>query len=256
MKKYMILFAMVFFIVFGLQTAAYSFGPGVSKNHIRPTAGKEETLIIEQNNGVFIGPDNQEIFLTFDCGYENGYTNQILDALKNTNTKAVFFITAHYLNSATEIVQRMIDEGHLIGNHTSSHRDFTASTEEQILEDVVSLEKAFESKMGIPMSKYVRPPRGEFTETSQKLLAKHGYKSVFWSLAYVDWHKDAYNGNQYSYHHVLNRIHNGAIILMHTVSKDNAVDLESIIVDLKADGYIFTSIEQLFKPMLLNQMNL
>ena len=105
--------------------------------------------------------------------------------------------------------------------------------------------------MGAKMSKYVRPSRGEFSEDSQILLAKNGYYSVFWSLAFVDWNKDTYNGNHYSYNKVMDRIHNGAIILMHTVGKDNAVDLEDIIVDLQKEGYVFKTMEHLFKPRLL-----
>ncbi|MDE7095599.1 MAG: polysaccharide deacetylase family protein, partial [Anaeroplasmataceae bacterium] len=176
-------------------------------------------------------------------GYENGHTKQILEALRNTDTKAIFFITGHYLNSATDLVMEMIEDGHIIGNHTYSHKDFTKSSNEEILKDIRKLENAFQEKTGHQMSKYVRPPRGEFDERSLKLLKDNGYASVFWSLAYVDWHQDTFHGNQYSYKQVMKRIHNGAILLMHTVSKDNAVDLEDIIKKLKNDGYVFKSID-------------
>lgn len=248
MKKW-ILAVFLFLGLIGFKSYAYGFGPGISKNHARPSLGSKEQKIIEENNGVYIGPDRKEVYLTFDCGYENGYTNQILDALKETDTKAIFFITGHYLNSAGDLVQRMMDEGHLIGNHTTSHRDFTQSTEAQILEDITSLEKKFTERFGKSMSKYVRPPRGEFSEQSQQLLAANGYRSVFWSLAYVDWYQNTYNGNRYSYHTVMKRIHNGAVILMHTVSKDNAVDLKDIIVDLKKEGYVFKSVDDLYQPV-------
>lgn len=252
MKKLSFIGVLVLFLFLGIQSDAYGFGPGTSKNHERPSITAAQSRIIEQNNGVYIGPDSNEIYLTFDCGYENGYTGQILDALKATDTKAIFFITGHYLTSAKDLVQRMIDEGHIIGNHTNKHKDFSATSNESILEDVTSLEKSFKDTFGFEMSKYVRPPRGEFTEASQKLLSENGYKSIFWSLAYVDWHKDSFNGNQYSYQMVMKRIHPGAIILMHTVSKDNAVDLEHIIVDLKTQGYIFETLDHLFQPTLLN----
>ena len=175
----------------------------------------------------------------------------ILKTLKKTNTKAIFFITEHYLNTASDIVLEMINDGHIIGNHTSSHKDFTKSSSDEILNDIKSLEKRFKEVTKVEMSNYVRPPRGEFNEMSQTLLASNGYISVFWSLAYVDWDKNVYYGNHYSYNKVMERIHNGAIILMHTVSKDNMMDLEDIIINLKEQGYIFETMEYLFKPRLL-----
>ncbi len=243
MKKIILFLILSIFITFNLKTNAYGFGL-VNKKGMRPNIGKYEN-ILKNNNAIYIGDDKKELYLTFDCGYENGYTNQILDALKKTNTKAIFFITGHYLNSASDIVLRMINEGHIIGNHTYSHKDFTKSSNEEILKDINRLEILFKEKTDKEMSKYVRPPRGEFDERSLKLLNKNGYISVFWSLAYVDWNKDIFNNNDYSYRQVMKKIHNGAIILMHTVSKDNAVDLTKIILKLKNDGYIFKSLDSM-----------
>ncbi len=241
MKKYLLLIMLSLFTLFCIKSSAYGFGL-INEGNSRPNAGKYSE-IINNNGGVYIASDTNEIYLTFDCGYENGYTKKILDTLRKTDTKAIFFITGHYLNSATDLVKQMVEDGHIIGNHTYSHKDFTKSTNEYILADIKKLEDSFEEKIGISMSKYVRPPRGEFDERSLSLLKENGYKSVFWSLAYVDWHKDIYNGNDYSYKQVMKKIHNGAIILMHTVSKDNALDLEKIIVTLKNDGYVFKSIK-------------
>lgn len=243
MKKILIFFVLCFFIGLGIKADAYGFGL-INHPNERPNAGKYGS-IIEQNNGFYIGPDSKEVYLTFDCGYENGYTKQILEALRKTDTKAIFFITGHYLESATDLVKEMVADGHIIGNHTYAHKDFTKSSNEQILSDIQRLEKAYQEVMGKPLSRYVRPPRGEFDERSMKLLKDNGYVGVFWSLAYVDWHKDAFHSNQYSYKAVMKRIHPGAIILMHTVSKDNAVDLEQIILDLKKEGYVFKSIENM-----------
>ncbi|MDE5715324.1 MAG: polysaccharide deacetylase family protein [Anaeroplasmataceae bacterium] len=240
MKKYLFVLLLSIFLCLGIKSSAYGFGL-INKEGVRPEAGKYKT-IIEENDGVYIGSDTKEIYLTFDCGYENGHTQAILDALKKTDTKAIFFITGHYLTSATDLVKQMVEDGHLIGNHTYHHKDFPACSNEYILSDIQKLENQFKELIGSEMSKYVRPPRGEFDERSLKCLKDNGYKSVFWSLAYVDWHKDKFNGNQYSYQQVMKRIHNGAIILMHTVSKDNAVDLEQIIIQLKNDGYVFKSI--------------
>ncbi len=251
MKRAIFFFICVFFLILGIPSLAYGFGPGVSKNHQRPQLDAKLAKIIEENQGVYLGEDTKDIYLTFDCGYENGYTSQILDVLKETDTKAVFFITGHYLSSAPSLVQRMIDEGHIIGNHTYHHRDFTASTDEEILQDLRQLEVAFEEKFAKKMSAFVRPPRGEFSEKSQKLLASEGYRSVFWSLAYVDWNKDTFYGNHYSYQKVIQRIHNGAVILMHTVSKDNATDLKDIITELKSQGYQMKTMDDLFRTRLL-----
>ena len=250
MRKIILILLIFFTLFYVFNCYAYSFGSGSSKNHNRPIIDSKQKKIIEENKGLYIGPDTNDIYLTFDCGYENGYTLNILDTLLKTNTKAIFFITEHYLTSSTDIVKRMVSDGHIIGNHTSSHKDFTKSNNEEILKDIKRLEKKFKDLIGTDMSNYVRPPRGEFSLDSQRLLASNGYVSVFWSLAYVDWDKNPYNGNKYSYNKVMDRIHNGAIILMHTVSKDNMVDLENIIIDLKKKGYVFQTMEYLFKPRL------
>lgn len=242
MKKIIFSLLLTFTMLIGINTYAKGFGVGKNQKGQRPNI---EDKIITDNNGFYFGDDNKNIYLTFDCGYENGYTEGILKTLRETNTKAVFFITGHYLKSSKQLVKQMIADGHIIGNHTYSHKDFTKSTNEEILADVKKLEDEFYKDMGVEMSKFVRPPRGEYSEESQKTLANNGYRSVFWSLAYVDWNKDAYNGNHYSYNKVMNKIHNGAIILMHTVSKDNMLDLEDIIIDLKEQGYVFSNIDEI-----------
>lgn len=225
-----------------LIISANEYGVGKNKTGERPNVSIKT---IEENNGYTIGSDDKRIYLTFDCGYENGYTLKILDVLKETDTKACFFITGHYLNSSYDIVKRMITDGHIVGNHTYSHKSFNVSSNEEILNDIKKLEDLYKEKTGLTMSKYIRPPKGEYTEKSQKLLADNGYSSIFWSLAYVDWYKDKYYGNHYSYNNVMKKIHNGAIILMHSVSKDNTLDLKDIIIDLKEKGYIFSSLDDL-----------
>lgn len=243
MKKIIGILSLLLILLIGIPTYAKGYGVGKNKAGERPSNINDP--IITKNNGYCIGEDTNQIYLTFDCGYENGYTESILDTLKETDTKAIFFITGHYLKSSKHIVQRMIDEGHIVGNHTYSHKDFTASTAEEILQDLKKLEDAYYEEFQIELSKYVRPPRGEYNEMSQALLRDNGYTSVFWSLAYVDWNKDVYNGNHYSYNKVISRIHNGAIILMHTVGKDNMVDLKDIITTLKEQGYVFSTVDNL-----------
>ena len=227
-----------------INVSALGFGLSGIGNNKRPNAGSYKN-IIESNGGFYIGKDSKDIYLTFDCGYENGYTLSMLDTLKDNDVKAIFFITGHYLTSSKDIVKRMVEDGHIIGNHTYMHKDFSRSNNNQILEDIRKLEKEYKDIIGVSMSKYVRPPRGDFDERSLKLLNDNGYTSMFWSLAYVDWDKNKFNGNDYSYNHVMSRIHNGAIILMHTVSKDNENDLDKIIKSLKNDGYVFKSVNNM-----------
>lgn len=241
MKKLFIFLLTIFILPFS-KIIASEYGVGKNKQYERPNV---HIPVIEDNNGYTIGKDDKKIYLTFDCGYENGYTRKILSTLKKTDTKACFFITGHYLNSSLDIVEEMINDGHIIGNHTYSHKSFQESTNEEILNDINKLEKAFKEKTGQEISKYIRPPKGEYTNNSQVLLKNNGYTSVFWSLAYVDWYKDKYYGNHYSYNNVINKIHNGAIILMHTVSKDNSEDLYDIILKLKNEGYIFSTLDEL-----------
>lgn len=242
MKKIIFIITLLLSLIYLINVNAKGFGVGNNRKYERPNCS---TMEITNNNGYCIGPDNKNVYLTFDCGYENGYTNKILDVLDKTDVKACFFITGYYLQSSPDIVKRMIDAGHIIGNHTYSHKDFTKSTAEEIMNDVKKLEDSFYEKFNIQMSKFVRPPRGEYNSTSQKVLYENGYTSVFWSLAYVDWHKDSYNGNHYSYNKVMNKIHNGAIILMHTVSKDNSVDLFDIINDVSKEGFVFKTLNDL-----------
>jgi peptidoglycan-N-acetylmuramic acid deacetylase len=243
-KRIFILLLVSLMLIINIKVSALGFGLSNIGENKRPNAGSYKNLI-ENNGGVYIGSDSKEIYLTFDCGYENGYTLSMLDTLKENDVKAIFFITGHYLKSSKDIVRRMIDDGHLIGNHTFFHKDFSKSSNNDILEDIKHLEIEFKKDMGVELSKYVRPPRGDFDERSLKLLNENGYKSVFWSLAYVDWDKHKFNGNDYSYNNVKRRIHNGAIILMHTVSKDNENDLDKIIKTLKNDGYVFKSINNM-----------
>lgn len=244
MKKIFILILLGFIFVLSKHSFAYSYGVGPIKNNNRPDVGIFKDLV-ESNGGYYIGPDEKKLYLTFDCGYENGYTEAILDTLKENDVKACFFITGHYLNTSLDIVNRMKNEGHIVGNHTTHHRHFTKSTNEEILEDITSLENNYKEKTGYDLSKFYRPPAGEITKESMSVLNQKGYKCILWSLAYVDWYKDKYNGNHYSYKEVMKKIHNGAIILMHSVSKDNMMDLKDIIVKLKSDGYTFETLEKL-----------
>lgn len=243
MKKILIVLNIILLSLFIVSKSdAYSFGIGKISNNQRPSAshfGK----IIEDNNGFYIGDDTKSVYLSFDCGYENGYTKAMLDTLKEKEVSATFFITGHYLNSSLALVKRMAAEGHIVANHTNKHGHFTKQSANETLKDVTTLEAMYEEKLNLKMSKLCRPPAGEFNEESLEILAKNGYIPAFWSLAYVDWNKDAYHGNDYSLKEVMKRLHNGAVILMHTVGRDNKEDLGKIIDGIKASGYQFKGLD-------------
>ncbi len=248
MKKFMFILSIVFLAFISANTIFakdFSYGIARARDNMRPNPGAYIEKVLKENNGVYIGEDEKVVYLTFDCGYENGHTAEILDALRDTNTLGCFFITGHYLTSATDLVKRMHDEGHIIGNHSYYHKNFAKIGNSMIKEEITSLEKKYEELIGAKMSSYVRPPEGNASESSLKYINEIGYKTVFWSLAYVDWHKDKVNGKDYSYNNVMSRMHNGAIILMHTVSPDNSSALKDIILDLKEQGYTFKTLDEL-----------
>lgn len=247
MKKLFLILSFMFFFLFSFSASAETLNYGICKsyNGERPFPGQKAHDLIVNNNGYYIAKDEPVIYLTFDCGYENGYTEGILDVLKEENVPAIFFITGHYLTSATTIVERMINEGHLIGNHSNHHKNFSKISTSEMLKEVTSLSDMFESKFHTEMTRFVRPPEGSINDINAAALAENNYISLYWSLAYIDWYKDEYHGNHYSYNNVVPRLHNGAIILMHTVGKDNYMDLRDIILTAKEKGYTFGNVENI-----------
>lgn len=197
-------------------------------------------------DGVYLAKrGGKNLYLTFDEGYENGYSGQILDVLQRTQTPAAFFITGDYLKNESELVARMVNEGHIVGNHTQNHPSMPGvSDTKSLAKEITELDDSFFALTGQHM-RYLRPPKGEFSEKSLAVSKDLGYRSVFWSFAYADWEKDKTNGAQYAYDHVMPYLHDGAIILLHAVSKDNADALEKIITDAKAAGYTFKSLDEL-----------
>jgi len=226
--------------------SAIHWGFQRAKNEQPPDAGQELNRLLEKYDAVYLGSrDKKDIYLTFDNGYENGYTEKILDVLKKEKVPAVFFVTGHYLLSAPDLVKRMVKEGHTIGNHSWSHPDFTATSDEKIREELRKVKEETARLTGQKEMVYLRPPRGIFSERTLKVAKEEGYIHVFWSLAYVDWHRDRQRGWRYAYDSIMKQIHPGAVILLHSVSKDNADALEKVIRDLKQRGYTFQSLDAL-----------
>ena len=218
---------------------------GIKKNanHEQPDVGSNNKKILEENNGMCLGNKEEKIlYITFDNGYEAGYTNQILDVLKKNEVKATFFITAHYLNTASDLVKRMIEEGHIVGNHTVNHKSMPEITEEKIKEEVMKLHQAVYEKFGYEM-KYIRPPKGEFSERTIIVTNNLGYQHVMWSFAYVDWDEKKQPDEEKAKKTILENLHNGEIMLLHGNSKTNANILDSIIKEIKTQGYEIKSLD-------------
>lgn len=213
-----------------------------AEQHAQPELGSSNLKLLQEYDGIAMGNNEDKfVYLTFDNGYEAGYTAKILDTLKENNVKAAFFITAHYLNTAPELVERMINEGHIVGNHTVNHYSMPDITAEKIKEEVMNLHSALYEKFGYEME-YIRPPKGEFSERTLSVCKSLGYKTVMWSFAYDDWDTKKQGKQQYAKDKILDNVHNGEIILLHSTSSDNCEILSIVIKEIKAQGYEFKSL--------------
>jgi len=199
-------------------------------------------------DAAYIGdPTEKVIYLTFDSGYENGCTEQILDTLKAHDVKAAFFLTGHYVEKNADLVRRMVKEGHIVGNHTMHHPDMSKLTEKDAFQKELSdLETLYKEVTGEDMSKYYRPPQGIYSQENLALAKELGYKTVFWSLAYADWNNDAQPSKEQAFGKLLPRIHNGAVVLLHSTSKTNAEILDELLTKWKEMGYTFQTLDDLF----------
>ncbi len=188
------------------------------------------------------GKDEKVVYLTFDCGYENGYTGRILDTLKEKNVKAVFFVTMYYVKSEPELVQRMIDEGHVIGNHSNSHPSAgmpSLSIDEQIA-DIQSLQDYVKKHFNYEMTLF-RYPSGIYSEQSLALLQSMGFHTVFWSFAYGDYDPDNQMDPEEALGRVNGALHSGAIYLLHAISSTNDAILGDFIDHARSEGYGFST---------------
>lgn len=218
---------------------------GIKRNdkHEQPDLGNLNKKLIDEAKGIAMGNrDSKKVYLTFDEGYEAGYTEKILEILKQNEVKACFFITAHYVNTSSDLVQKMLDEGHIIGNHTVNHKSMPSLINEQIKEEVMKLHTTIYEKFGYEM-KYIRPPKGEYSERTLAYCNSLGYTTVMWSFAYDDWDENKQGREDYGKKKIIDNIHNGAVILLHGNSKDNANILDYCIKEIKNMGYEFTSLD-------------
>ncbi len=251
--------AVVFCTVFGsayaggggaLETAAGGKDWGISfKTEGEQPVGNASVEELLPLDTYYMGnPEDKVIYLTFDCGYENGNTAAILDALKKHKAPATFFIVGHYLETAEELVKRMAEEGHTVANHTYHHPDMSAISDKQSFsEELKSLENAYYEKTGKKMVKYYRPPQGKYSLSNLESAKEMGYKTFFWSLAHVDWNENSQPSAEASLEKLTSRIHSGAVLLLHNTSSTNAQILDELLTKYKSMGYTVKPLSHLVK---------
>ena len=230
-----------------LDNKKIGWGIKRNDNHEQPDVGNVNRKILDKYQGLYMGNKEQKlVYLTFDLGYEAGYTPKILEVLKQNEVKATFFITAHYVNTQPDLVKQMIDEGHIIGNHTVNHKSMPSCSLETIKKEVMDLHSAIYDKFGYEM-KFIRPPKGEYSERTVAYTNTLGYTSVMWSFGYDDWDEKKQGREEYGKKNILDNVHNGEIMLLHATSKDNANILDDVIKEIKNMGYEFRNIDQFEK---------
>ena len=208
-------------------------------------AGKDQ---LRQYQAAYIGNTNEKVlYLTFDAGYENGCTAKILDTLKEKQVPAAFFLVGNYIRQSPDLVRRMVAEGHTVGNHTMHHYDMSRLSDKAAFsKELTDLEALYKETVGQELPKYYRPPQGIYSEENLKMAQELGYKTLFWSLAYVDWNNDAQPTKEAAFAKLLPRTHNGAVVLLHSTSKTNAEILGELIDKWKEAGYRFGTLDELF----------
>ena len=213
----------------------------------KPPTGNASAEELKKYNAYFIGDTTQNtIYLTFACGYENGNTEPILDALKKHDVKATFFVVGNFLETSPEIVKRMIAEGHTVGNHTYHHLDMSSiSSMDAFKKETQDVENLFEQITGTPITKFYRPPQGKYNIENLKMAQELGYHTFFWSLAYVDWYQDKQPTKDEAFGKLLKRIHPGAIVLLHSTSSTNAQILDELLTKWEEMGYTIKPLTEL-----------
>lgn len=223
-----------------------NWGLGFGESGTQPT-GNATPEELRKYNTYFIGNgDDKVIYLTFDCGYENGNTEKILEALKKHDVKATFFVVGHFLETRPDLVRKMVEEGHTVGNHTYHHPDMSeiadVSSFQKEVEDVKLLYEEITDK---EMVKFYRPPQGKYSESNLKMAKELGYYTFFWSLAYVDWDPDNQPTKEEAFEKLTGRIHPGAIVLLHNTSKTNGEILDELLTKWEEMGYHFGTLDEL-----------
>lgn len=234
--------------VFQMQEATENWGLGFGEEGSRPT-GNASADELKKYDAYYIGEEAEKVlYLTFDCGYENGNTKPILEALKKHNAVGTFFVVGHFLESAPEIVKQIVDEGHLVGNHTYHHPDMSEISEpEAFQKEMQEVEVLFQEITGKTIAPFYRPPQGKYNIQNLEMAKELGYETFFWSLAYVDWDVNQQPTKEEAFDKLLTRIHPGAIVLLHSTSSTNAQILDELLTKWEEMGYTFAPLSNLSK---------
>jgi len=213
-----------------------------------PPVGPASVQELAKYDAAYLGDSSKKVlYLTFDAGYENGSTEKILDVLQKHDVPAAFFLVGNYMEKNADLVRRMVEEGHIVGNHTMHHYDMSKLSDKMAFsKELTDLEDLFKSITGKDMPRYYRPPQGIYSQENLEMAKQLGYKTVFWSLAYVDWNNDAQPTKEVAFGKLLPRVHNGAVVLLHSTSATNAQILDELLTKWKDMGYTFASIDTLF----------
>lgn len=233
-----------------VETSASSTSWGLSfQEEGKRPVGNASVEELAQYDAYFAEDTEEKVlYLTFDCGYENGNMPVILDALKKHHVPATFFVVGNFIKDNPALIKRMVQEGHIVGNHTFTHPDMSSiSSMEAFEKELSSVEKLYESLIQAPMTKFYRPPRGIYSTENLSMAKELGYKTFFWSLAYVDWYEDKQPTKEEAFAKLLTRIHPGAVVLLHSTSKTNGEILDELLTKWEEMGYTFHSLTELIK---------
>ena len=231
-----------------LSTQEYSWYFNPREDGKQPTAIQEANFFNKYDSYYVGDPNEKVIYLTFDSGYENGYTNTLLDVLKKHNAKAHFFVVETYIKANPDIIKRMEKEGHLVCNHSKSHPSMASIHDfEKFKSEITSVEEAYKEVTNKEMPKYFRPPMGKFSEESLKYTKDLEYSSIFWSFAYVDWYNDKQPTHEFAKNKIYSRTHPGAIVLLHSNSKTNSEILDDVLTHWEEEGYRLETLDYLVK---------
>lgn len=256
MKKIISLLILIF-ILFSFSFSANATENALNWYVVRNKDNKQPLLdtnmqFIEKYGGYYVNkkyPDNARdkvIYLTFDVGYENGNVERILNALRDENVNAAFFVLENFIVKNPNLVIRMVNEGHLVCNHTATHKNITKfNSREELKAELERLENAYFDVTGLRMQRFFRPPEGKFDQRTLAYLNELGYKTVFWSFAYADWDNNNQPSSNFAKEKIYSNLHNGEIMLLHPTSKTNADILKEVITELKSRGYRFGTLDEL-----------
>ncbi|MBQ8351014.1 MAG: polysaccharide deacetylase family protein [Clostridia bacterium] len=229
---------------------AYHWYVKRNNEHKQPLADRQQAFF-EKYDAYYIDKkhgdtaEDKVIYLTFDAGYENGNVVKILDVLRKEEVPAAFFVLKNILLNERSLVERMINEGHLVCNHTKNHKDMSCSSREEFSAELNGLADIYREQTGKDMPRYYRPPEGKYSEDNLKYAQELGYKTIFWSFAYADWDNDKQPSAEEAKKKIIDNMHNGAVLLLHPTSATNAAILGDLIQQWKAEGYRFGTLDEL-----------